>query len=395
MKVDRRTAQLARAHVIRPKHVVGVEMDRGVPNRRRTVNLVAKTKKISINPRLNVDTFGPALHAKLHKYVNGYAWQLRRHGTAVHTGLWGWARTPANGGKGWTLDTRMHVASVSKLLTAMAMVHKLRGSNRELNDRIWDYLPDYWSLGDQIKDIRFRDLLNHTAGFRVPGSATDYATMKGEVAAGVSGTYGMGAYENVNFSLCRLLIPVLHGWINTADTHGSSTDHIWDVRSILRFREYCNANVFAPAGVSEVSFKPGANDALAYDSAGSMSGWNSGDLQTVAGAVAFRMSVNEVLDVMGTFRRTNKILPKSQATSFLDMMLGIDQRIDTAAGRLYNKNGAWGPGDGRLEQSVAYFMPDDMELCLFVNSPIAPKKAGDDPQSLRGLVRQAYVENLK
>ncbi|MCR9160163.1 MAG: serine hydrolase [Nannocystaceae bacterium] len=390
VQVDRRTAQLARAHVIRPKHIVGVETDKGVPARRRRVNLIAKTRRISLHPRLNIDTFGPALHAKLHEYVHGYAWQIRRKGTPMHTGLWG----SANGSQGWSLDTRMHVASVSKLMTAMAMAHKLRGANRKVTDHIWDYLPEYWSLGARVKDIQFRHLLNHTAGFRVPGSATDFSTMKAEVAGGVQTTHGKYGYENVNFALCRILIPVMHGWIGKTDTHGTSTDHIWDVRSTIRFREYCNTHVFGPSGVSEVGFRPSAGEALAYDSHSTTSGWNSGDLQTVCGGAGFRMSVNDVLDVMGTFRRSGKILPQSEVQPFLDMMLGLDQRIDTAAGGLYNKNGAWGPGDGRLEQCVVYFMPDDMELCIFVNSPIAPKKAGGKVQSLRGLVKDAYVENL-
>jgi len=396
-KVDRRTAQLARAHVIRPKHVVGVEMDKGVRARRRKVNLLGKTPKLGKlggKPRLDIDAFGPALHAKLAPYVNGYAWQLRRNGTPMHTGLWGWARKPADGGKGWTLDTRMHIGSVSKLVTAIAMAHKLRGANRDVTDHIWDYLPSYWNLGSEIKQIKFRHLLNHTSGFRVPGSATDFSTMKGEVAAGVSGTHGKYGYENVNFALCRLLIPVMHGWINKADTHGSSTDHIWDVRSTLRFREYCNTHIFGPSGVPELGFKPGPHDALAYDSKGTQPGWNSGDLQTVCGGAGFRMSVSEVLDVMGTFRRAGTILPVAQVQPFLDMMLGIDQRIATGAGRLYNKNGAWGPGGSRLEQCVAYFMPNGIEMCLFVNSPIAPKQVGGDVQSLRNLVRDTYVENL-
>ncbi|MBV1862726.1 MAG: serine hydrolase, partial [Nannocystaceae bacterium] len=271
------------------------------------------------------------------------------------------------------------------------MVHKLRGANRQLSDRISDYLPGYWTLGAKIKDITFRQLLNHTTGFRVPGSATDFATMKSEVAAGVAGTHGKYGYENVNFALCRVLIPVLHGWINKADTHADATDTIWDVRSTIRFREYCNKYIFAPSGVPNVGFKPAAGDALAYRSTGG-TGWDSGDLTTVSGGSGFRMSVSEVLDVMGTFRRSGSIVPTSEVPSFLNKSLGIDQRIETPAGRLYNKNGAWGPGDGRLEQSVAVFLPQDMELCLFVNSPII---TSGNTVSLRQSVTDAYLANLR
>ncbi|MGH1346220.1 MAG: serine hydrolase domain-containing protein [Nannocystales bacterium] len=390
-KIDRNTARLAKTHVIRPAHTRGVVTDTGVSAKLRRVKLGRPLREIDKAPRLDIDAFGPALHAKLANSVQGYAWQLRRGGTVVHNGLWQWGRTPTNGGQGWTMDTRMHIASVSKLFTAMAMVHKLRGANRNLTDRIYDYLPDYWTLGAKVKDITFRQLLNHTTGFRVPGSATDFATMKSKVAQGVASTHGKYGYENVNFALCRVLIPVLHGWINESDTHGTSTDHIWDVRSTIRFREYCNRYIFGPSGVPDVGFKPAAGDALAYNPAGG-SGWDSGDLTTVSGGAGFRMSVSEVLDVMGTFRRSGTIVPTSEVSDFLNKNLGIDQRITTPAGRLYNKNGAWGPGDGRLEQSVAVFLPEDMELCLFVNSKIV---TSGTEVSLRQTVTDTYVANLR
>lgn len=68
---------------------------------------------------------------------------------------------------------------------------------------------------------------------------------------------------------------------------------------------------------------------------------------------------------------------------------GIDQIIPTAAGKLYNKNGAWGTGDGRTEQCVAYFLPQGMELAALVDSPI-----GTTNFSLRGIVKDAYVNSL-
>ncbi len=391
-KLDRTTARLAKTHVIRPAHTRGVVCDTGVSAKLRRVKLGRTLRKIDTTPKLDVGAFGPALHAKLAQSVQGYAWQLRRGGAVVHNGLWEWGRSPVNGGQGWTMDTRMHIASVSKLMTAMAMVHKLRGANRNLNDRIFDDLPKYWNLGAKTKDITFRQLLNHTAGFRVPGSATDFSTMKSKIAEGVASTHGKYAYENVNFALCRVLIPVLHGWINKTDTHGDATDTIWDVRSTTRFREYCNKYIFAPSGVPEVGFKPAGGDALAYNATGGGSGWDSGDLTTVSGGAGFRMSVSEVLDVMGTFRRSGTIVPTSEVDSFLNKSLGIDQRIETPAGRLYNKNGAWGPGDGRLEQSVAVFLPKDMELCLFVNSEII---TGGSKVSLRQTVTDTYLANLR
>ncbi len=38
-------------------------------------------------------------------------------------------------------------------------------------------------------------------------------------------------------------------------------------------------------------------------------------------------------------------------------------------GTLYNKNGLWQNGSNQVEQSLAYFLPRDMELVVLANSP--------------------------
>ena len=57
--------------------------------------------------------------------VVGYTLQIRQNGTLVHVGVWNWAHTPSDAAKGWTEDTRMHLASVSKFLTVVGTVRLL------------------------------------------------------------------------------------------------------------------------------------------------------------------------------------------------------------------------------------------------------------------------------
>ena len=61
----------------------------------------------------------------------------------------------------------MHVASVSKLMTAMAMMVLFRDHpifDPPWDAPIYDYLPNYWEKGPNIGNITFRNLFNHTAG---------------------------------------------------------------------------------------------------------------------------------------------------------------------------------------------------------------------------------------
>ena len=43
--------------------------------------------------------------------------------------------------------------------------------------------------------------------------------------------------------------------------------------------------------------------------------------------------------------------------------------MPTPLGTLYNKNGRW-TSDGRVEQALAYFLPQGMELVVLTNSPV-------------------------
>jgi CubicO group peptidase (beta-lactamase class C family) len=150
-------------------------------------------------------------------------------------------------------------------------------------------------------------------------------------------------------------------------------------------------NVFTPAGVNNVGFEPlaGGKNALAYKFPhNNEKGWNSGNLASVAGGAGWRLSTKELLNVMNHARRKNTIISASQAQYMLDNSFGIDQMINTPAGKLYNKNGAWG-NNSRTEQCVAYFWPQEMELVVFVNSPIS-----DSNFSLRNIVSQAFINSL-
>ena len=285
----------------------------------------------------------------------------------------------------------MHLANVSKLLTAIGVVRALQDNNLSYDTKIANYLPTYWNRGPNIDKITFRHLMTHRSGFMTGGSASDFKTMRARVAAGVAGVGG-SAYENMNFGLCRILIPIMNGNVNKDWTlpFGGLNDAVWDLVTLQRFRSFMQATVFSPAGVSNAGFSPkGTGNALAYRHPhGNKKGWNSGDLASVAGGAGFRLSIKQLLSVMDHMRRRNTIISAAKAQNMLDNYFGIDRFTNTTVGKLYNKNGAWGVAAG-TEQCVAYFLPDDMELALFVNSPIGVSGA-----SLRNLVRDAFKASL-
>lgn len=377
------------AHEVVPANIRGVESFRF--DGPRTLKLVPQIDT-GPQPKININTFGAAIHNTLKDQVNGYTLRVRKGNQVTYNLIWNWAKRPGDGSQGWTGDTRMHIASVSKLMTAMGVAKALDMKGLSYDTKIINYLPSHWSKGPKINQITFRHLLNQTSGFDTGDSSTDYETMKKMVAKGVP-KVGDYAYANMNCGLCRILIPILMGTVKKDAQFfpfGSLNDKLWDAITVSYYREFMQDRVFEPSGVNNADFKhvAGVKSAMAYKfPAGD--GWDSGNLSSVAGGAGWRLSIDEVLKVMATFRGTSKILSPAKAQYCLDNYFGLDQIIDSPAGKIYNKNGLW-RSNGRTEQCVAYFLPDNTQVAVFVNSPV-----GADSKFLRSLINTALTGAIK
>jgi CubicO group peptidase (beta-lactamase class C family) len=386
-------------HVIRPNHVIDVVSSRGIEE-----GTPIPTLKLPKAPtyHLDVDGFGKALHGALKDAVVGYVMRIRQKGNTIYTLQWNWSKTPADGGTGWSPSVPMHIASCSKLITGIAMTKLLNDKSKSFDTPIIGYLPKYWSKGQNVNKITFRHLMTHTSGFLygVKTSASDFETMKAQVAAGVT-NLGKAQYQNMNFGLCRILIATMNGNVSpeftipvtTGPLPGMTTDMndvVWDALAIQAYVQYVQDRVFKPSGVSVATLAHTQPNALAYTFPAGANGWNSGDLSSVSGGAGWHVSVDDLLNVMGTLRRKGTIMSTAHAQAMLDAGFGIDVRASTPLGLLYNKNGAWGDKDGRIEQSLAYFLPEDMELVVLANSPVV-----STDKLFRDFVTELYMANIK
>src|SRR5207247_5795045 len=109
--------------------------------------------------------FGSSLHAALKDQVAGYAMRLLHHGTPIQTGTWNWAKTLPDTSDAWASGTRMHVASDSKSITAVAIARLLNEKQIAIDTPIAGFLPAYWTKGANISQITFRHLMTHRSGF--------------------------------------------------------------------------------------------------------------------------------------------------------------------------------------------------------------------------------------
>jgi CubicO group peptidase (beta-lactamase class C family) len=376
------TEEMVRAHVIRPEHVevakLHIELrDAGVGDDEPDDPQPPSGRFY----RLNVEKLNRDLHALLSVCVAGYSMQLRRRGQTLFDRQWNWARRPGDGDVLWASGVPMHVASVSKLITAMAMTRLLHSRNITPDASILPWLPNYWHKGPGVDRITFRQLLTHTSGLVLldePG-LSDFQFMKDQIANGAVGKPG---YRNMNYGLCRILISTIDAPYLFNLFPLDITDAYWDLTTTRYYERYVSENLFAPAGVTS-TLQHTADHALAYpyppnDPAGaSVSGWSSGDLSTMSGGVGWHLSVDDLLTVMAAFRRRGTIVDAASAQTMLDRQFGLDIKRDTSLGRIYAKGGFWSFDKGRfVEQSNVFFLPKGMELAVLANSTFCQPNTG-------------------
>lgn len=384
------TEAMVRDHVMRPEHVTSAAMRIEL---RRPGDAEDETGDApppsGLFYRLSIEGLGRSLHTLLSGCLSGYSLQLRRYGRTLLDQQWNWSRTPVDGGVAWTADVLMHVASVSKLITAMAMTRLLHSHGISPDARLSPWLPKYWHKGTGVDQLTFRHLLTHTSGLVLLDQAgpSDFQFMKDQIAIG---TVGKAGYRNLNFGLCRILISTIDAPYLFNMIGPGATDAYWDLTTIRYYSRYVNEHVFAPAGVASTLDHTWAN-ALAYPYPANEPGRNSGDLSTMSGCVAWHLSVDDLLRVMAAFRRRGFIVDPVRAERMLNRQFGLDVKKDTPLGRIYGKGGFWSFDGGRfVEQTNVFFLPKGMELAILANSPHCTPDTG-----FMGKVLKAIEDNIE
>lgn len=355
------------------------------------------------NPNhLDVGGFLEDFHAAIAANVNGYALKLRHQGQTIGLLQWNWARNPNVGDApalGWNTNRRMHIASISKFMTAIGLVHLLEQvGGLDADDTMWPYLPAYWNrTAGSNGNITFAHLMDHRSGFSTGGSASDWQTMKSNVEAGVSFfDIGDPDYENMNFGLVRILMATIGGYIDPNTNFGFEfmNDLLWDAITQSAYNNYMQTYVFNPVGAYP-TLDTNIYTVLAYPWNSSNAGWNSGNLAGSAGGVGWHMTITEILDVTRAFRKAN-IVSLGGMADIIQNSWGLNSPIggeSTLAGNIYYKAGRWtfvsNANINWTEQCFVILLPNEMELVVFVNSQITSQG-----MSLTNLVRTIFVNNI-
>ncbi|MDH2425926.1 serine hydrolase [Sphaerisporangium sp. TRM90804] len=167
--------------------------------------------------------------------VPGVAVAVTRGRTVIHTG--GYGHTAQ--GEAVTDRTVMAVASVSKSMTALAVLQLADAGRVELDTPVRTYLPEFRPADERVARVTVRQLLNHTSGL----SDRTYRSFSGPLAhdpreaVALMRTARLAAepgtrfeYHNPNYQVAARLVEVLSG---------------------LPFDAYLRQRVFGPLGMAD------------------------------------------------------------------------------------------------------------------------------------------------
>jgi CubicO group peptidase (beta-lactamase class C family) len=224
-------------------------------------------------------------------------------------------------------DMVTNIASVSKTITAIAILQLLVTDGLTINNNISPYIYPDWQQGQNVSQLTFGELLTHTSGFgQSPncGNGDAYSDVEALVAGGVILTnIGQVSYGNCNFALLRELMPALLGQSPTCFSFFGPPQCFpyaaqrAEMSSTL-YINYVNANVFQPVGVPASTCAPpaGSSGMLSYPSpTNGTPGNNWGDWSLTCGGGGWNLSANQIFSVINGLANGNALLTNSEKTA--------------------------------------------------------------------------------
>jgi CubicO group peptidase (beta-lactamase class C family) len=308
------------------------------------------------------DTYGPQ--------TAGFSYAIGMGNAVVRYGAMGKARMGDDGEVDYTAETRQHLFSVTKFMTAAAVVAALEKKGLGLEEKVVDYLPSDWTIHSSHANLNFRQLLSHKTGFSIESDFyADLKTMMAQPRGDT--TYD---YNNSNFTLCRILLPYLRydrNWLESQD------GPLEEITAVL-FRQEFRALVLEPAGLQYWAFADfkdwthvngegyRAPRYYVLDNPGAGS-TEYGDFLVRAGAGALVLSSYETAQVLLAFQN-NQIVSKDNVERMKAWSCGFDGSVTGKRGTYYWKNGGLQDSDGRGGETIIMVFPMKTVVSINCNS---------------------------
>lgn len=298
----------------------------------------------------------------------GWSYAITVGGQLARSGSKGLARTGADQpATAQSSSKKMHVASISKTMTAIVLLRLLADRGLSVDSAIGPWLPAGWVRGNGVDSISFRQLLTHRSGFgqNAPGS-NQYASLQTMVGNNVP-FKGDFDYENANFGLMRVLVSKLAG----VDPSQVAGDPAALSAAVFMARATNQFNVIGvPFSCDPEPGKP----TLQYQFPDSGNpGYVEPPSGLACGGFGVQISARNLVRTLAYLRYTQDLMP---STMFQQMKAGYLGFMNPAQygfaqgafGVYHGHGGDWDhTGWGGLD-TCAYMFPIHVEAAVLVNS---------------------------
>jgi len=303
--------------------------------------------------------------ARIYKHLGakavGYSYALAQEGTVIGYGAQGYKRAPwevVGGGLPMTPETRIHLASVSKPITAVAFMSLGVSADDKFYPYIQHRFPTY---GQGVDQVTIADLLTHKSGISSWANGTCGALQGGytfDAFVGILlskplvGTPGVDyEYNNNNSCLVRAVIEAIAG-----------QDYI----------SYVNSRVFAPFGVFDATaYQDPIDPTLYYGVSGGAVEQSPGvlltqDFTSYAGGCCWYASAIDMIRFLNGIR-TFAVLTPELTDEMFGRGFGV-YPVETEAGTAF-----WHGGLGiykyyRGSHTLAGHFPEGYDVTVLMNT---------------------------
>lgn len=311
------------------------DCDEEPPGRRPGLSELAPRPAIKVDggPQFSIDAFADGIRLRLNNRSTGWAFVINQNGQEAISDAGGNATVAGDldgagtilSARAFTPDTRVNVASVSKTITAVAVLRLLRATGKSVTSKIWPYLPAGWPVeASGVADLEFRHLLTHRTGLTTQNAAFSQTLSD----AGLQTALLLGAdpgapyaYRNANFALFRLIIPALWREAGNTGAHNNT-----DVGAAFFYAAYIIDQLFGEMGgaIGENASTSVLDDPPTryYAAAGTAQGIEYPNWALLAGAAGWHLSARELAAFLAFITYDDDVLDAASRAQMDSLRLG-------------------------------------------------------------------------
>ena len=337
-------------------------------------------------PVFSVDLFEANIQEAFAGSTMGFTYAIAVGGDLERSGAAGSGITSPDGSRAMNVNDRMHIASISKTITTIAVLRLVQDTTGvTLDTSIGSYLPDGWPAGPGVNGLTFRDLLLHQSGFSFPANQSrfSHADLRTLIGTGVVGDSSDPVYSNSHHALFRIIVPNV---LETPTLPGESEIDYY----ARAFGEYVEDVVFDPLGIT-ASVTPPANPNRYYSwphdgtaGLGTDANWL---FSTDFGPYGWYLSAVDLVKILSYLHQTEVLISEEMRAVMNQDEMGYWNSRTGDKGRYLLKQGGWAYTTDSITkgmQSIAGHFPGGIDAAVIVNSRISP------PFNMASVLRDAF-----